>query len=69
MQAIGETTFDVLYLSTVITLGIIMMIKDKGKKEHFLFELMAVILGFGDAFRLIPRAWALCTTGLKDYTA
>ena len=30
MQAIGETVFDVIYLSTVITLGILMMIKGKG---------------------------------------
>lgn len=30
---------------------------------------MAVILGCGDAFHLVPRAVALCTTGLADYTA
>lgn len=29
---------------------------------------MAVVLGAGDAFHLIPRAWALCTTGLENYT-
>ena len=29
---------------------------------------MAVTLGCGDAFHLIPRAYALCTTGLQDYT-
>jgi hypothetical protein len=28
-----------------------------------------VVLGFGDAFHLIPRAIALCTTGLASYTA
>ena len=33
MQAMGETVFDVIYLSTVITLGILMMIKGKGQKE------------------------------------
>ncbi|WP_308542292.1 hypothetical protein [uncultured Oscillibacter sp.] len=31
--------------------------------------LMAVVLGAGDAFHLIPRAVALCTTGLEHYTA
>ena len=30
---------------------------------------MAVTLGCGDAFHLVPRALALCTTGLESYTA
>ena len=68
MQAIGETLFDVVYLVTVITLGIIMMTKGKGNKEYFLFGVMAVTLGFGDAFHLVPCALALCTTGLESYT-
>jgi hypothetical protein len=68
MQAIGETLFDVIYLFTVITIGIIMMNKGKGTKEYFLFGVMAVTLGCGDAFHLIPRALALCTTGLESYT-
>ena len=68
MQAIGETGFDVIYLTTVIVLGIIMMIKGKGRKEYFLFGVMAVTLGCGDAFHLVPRALALCTTGLESYT-
>ena len=68
MQAIGETVFDVIYLSTVITLGMIMMTKGKGQKEFFLFGVMAVTLGCGDAFHLVPRALALCTTGLENYT-
>ena len=29
---------------------------------------MAVVLGVGDSFHLIPRALALCTTGLESYT-
>lgn len=68
MQAIGETLFDVIYLVTVITIGIIMMVKSKGTKEYFLFGVMAVTLGSGDAFHLVPRALALCTTGLESYT-
>lgn len=69
MQAIFETLFDVVYLVTVITLGILMIRSSKGKKQYFLFGVMAVILGCGDAFHLIPRAIALCTTGLENYTA
>ena len=68
MQAIGETLFDIVYLVTVITLGIIMMTKGKGKKEYILFGVMAVTLGCGDAFHLVPRALALCTPGLESYT-
>ena len=29
---------------------------------------MAVVLGIGDSFHLVPRAIALCTTGLENYT-
>lgn len=68
MQAISETLFDAVYLLTVITIGITMMIRGKGAKEFFLFGIMAVTLGFGDAFHLVPRALALCTTGLESYT-
>ena len=68
MQAIGETLFDVIYLVTVITLGIIMIVKSKGMPEFKLFGIMAVTLGVGDSFHLVPRALALCTTGLENYT-
>ena len=68
MQAIGETLFDVIYLATVITLGIIMIVKSKGMPEFKLFGIMAVTLGVGDSFHLVPRALALCTTGLENYT-
>ncbi|MEF9853009.1 MAG: hypothetical protein RSB36_01135 [Hydrogenoanaerobacterium sp.] len=69
MQAIMETIFDIVYLSTVITLGILMIRNSKGRKQYFLYGIMAVILGCGDAFHLVPRALALCTTGLESYTA
>ena len=68
MQAIMETTFDVVYLITVVTLGIIMIMKNNGKKQYFLVGVMAVTLGVGDSFHLVPRAIALCTTGLENYT-
>lgn len=67
-QAIGETSFDVIYLVLVITIGIIMILKSKGVKQYLLFGIMAVTLGVGDSFHLIPRALALCTTGLESYT-
>lgn len=69
MQAIMETLFDAVYLVTVITLGIIMVKRSGDSRQFRLFGLMAIVLGCGDAFHLVPRAVALCTTGLENYTA
>ena len=69
MQAIFETLFDIVYLVTVITLGILMIRISRGEKQYLLYGIMAVTLGCGDAFHLVPRAIALCTTGLEHYTA
>ena len=69
MQAIFETLFDVVYLATVITLGVKMILGSGRCRQYRLFGAMAVTLGCGDAFHLVPRALALCTTGLKSYTA
>lgn len=69
MQAIFETLFDIVYLASVITVGILMIRGSEGQKQYLLFGIMAVTLGCGDAFHLIPRAAALCTTGLERYTS
>ena len=68
MQAIVETLFDTVYLISVITIGILMICKSKGNRQFTMFGMMAVLLGSGDAFHLIPRATALCTTGLESFT-
>lgn len=68
MQSVVETVFDAAYLITVITLGIL-MIRRSGQSSQFrLFGWMAVVLGGGDSFHLVPRAVALCTTGLENFT-
>ena len=69
MRAIAETGFDAIYLIAVITIGILMIRRCEGNQQYRLFGSMAVILGAGDAFHLVPRAVALCTTGVEDYTA
>ncbi|MCI2058228.1 MAG: hypothetical protein LKJ80_03365 [Oscillibacter sp.] len=69
MQAVFETLFDIVYLTTVITLGVGMLRGSGGRRQYQLYGVMAVTLGCGDAFHLVPRAVALCTTGLADYTA
>lgn len=68
MQAIVETLFDAVYLFSVITVGILMIRSSKGERQFRLFGWMAVVLGAGDSFHLVPRALALCTTGLENYT-
>lgn len=68
MQAIVETVFDAVYLISVVTIGIIMITKSKNNSQYKLFGIMAVVLGAGDAFHLVPRALALCTTGLDNFT-
>jgi hypothetical protein len=69
MQAIFETLFDIAYLTTVIYLGIVMIRRSGGRRQYLLFGIMAVTLGCGDAFHLVPRAIALCTDGLAAWTA
>lgn len=68
MQAIIETLFDVCYLLSVITIGIRMVKSSKNSRQFKLFGWMAIVLGAGDSFHLIPRMIALCTTGLENFT-
>ena len=68
MQGIMESLFDVVYLSTVTFIGIYMMKNSNGNKQYKLFGFMAIVLGVGDAFHLIPRMVALLTTGLNSFT-
>lgn len=62
MREIGEIIFDGIYLCGVLTLGMT-MIRQSPKGTFRLFGIMAVVLGLGDAFHLIPRMYALATTG------
>ena len=67
-QAIGETVFDILYLSFALLAGLTMLAKGTTplvKKAG----LMAALLGAGDAFHLVPRSYALWTAGLEANTA
>lgn len=52
-MAILESIFDITYLSIVIALGIRLLIVQS--REAKLFGVMAILLGVGDAFHLIPR--------------
>ena len=52
-MAIFESIFDLMYLALVIGLGIRLLI-EKGKITK-MFGIMAILLGFGDSFHLLPR--------------
>ncbi len=63
MQAIMEPLFEIPYLVGVVTLGILILRKAAGRKAFLFFGIMAIVLGCGDAFHLVPRMAALLTTG------
>ena len=54
MRAIIETVFDIFYLAAVVTVGIRMIRGSKSGSQFKLFGLMAVVLGAGDSFHLVP---------------
>lgn len=59
-QAYGETAFDICYLVCVLCLGgwYITSALAGNKAVVFLYGSMALVLGIGDAFHLIPRIFA-----------
>ncbi len=69
MQAIMETIFDIAYLATVLTLGILLIVKSEKGALTQKFGVMAVVLGGGDAFHLVPRMIALWTSGMEANAA
>ena len=54
MKVYGETIFDIAYLLTAIILGIKMLSKSKEPLGK-LMGTATLVLGFGDAFHLVPR--------------
>ena len=62
MQAIFESLFDIVYLVTIITMGFILVGQGQTKVLKN-YGIMALVLGFGDAFHLVPRMYALLTDG------
>ena len=65
MQAIAETLFDAFYLTSVSYMGIVMIRRADPKSQYRLIGWMALVLGFGDAFHLVSRVYALWTTGIE----
>lgn len=67
-QAAAETVFDILYLGFAIFAGITMLVKGNRSLVKKV-GLMTVLLGAGDSFHLVPRAYSLWTTGLEANAA
>lgn len=64
IQGIMELLFDAAYLIFALIVGIYLIVKGTGKFFK-LFGVMAVVLSSGDSFHLVPRVYALLTTGLE----
>lgn len=64
-----EPIFHVFYLVSVFYMSIKMLSRGKDSKILKLFGIMGFTLGFGDSFHLIPRIYALLTTGLEAHAA
>lgn len=68
MKELFETAFYLLYLVIVITSGIIMVRRCHGRKQYRFLAVSAILLGTGDAFYLLPRAYALSMENLENNT-
>ena len=68
-QALAESIFDVLYLTFAMVIGIFLIVKGGKGTLVQKFGIMALVLGAGDSFHLVPRAISLWTTGLEANAA
>lgn len=59
--AIVEIIFDIAYLLFAISAGIFLLLKGNENMAVILYGMLAVILGCGDAFHLLPRVYSLFT--------
>lgn len=64
-----ETIFDAAYLGTVYVSAILLCLSAAPGSLRWLFGMMALILGAGDSFHIVPRVYALWDRGTKDHTA
>lgn len=64
--AIGEIIFDIGYLIFAMFAGISMVIRGGNNQVLFLFGVLALILGIGDAFHLLPRIYSLSTGRMEQ---
>ena len=54
-MGIFESVFDIVYLLFDLTAGVIFLVKGNGERLFVLYGILALLLGAGDAFHLVPR--------------
>lgn len=65
-MAITEAVFDISYLLFAITAGIVMIVSSRGETGILLYGIMAVTLGAGDAFHLVPRIYGQLSGKMEE---
>ncbi|KAK8805500.1 hypothetical protein WA158_002156 [Blastocystis sp. Blastoise] len=63
-----EVVFDIAYLITIFTMSILMFVKPKTNLAYKGFGLMALLLGLGDSFHLVPRIIANIKNDFESMT-
>ena len=68
MRIIFESLFDILYLLFAIGCGVYLLTRRQSSAGSRQLGWMALILGGGDAFHLLPRVWGFWHGGLEHFT-
>lgn len=67
IPAISEIVFDMAYLIFVVLAGSWLLIQAEGDRLVVLYGAMTLLLGFGDAFHLLPRICSLWTDSMDSH--
>lgn len=65
-MAVTESVFDILYLLFAIIAGIVMIVSARQNFGLLLYGIMALTLGVGDAFHLVPRICGQLTGKMEE---
>lgn len=66
MQKIFEPILHIVYLFMIIMLSRYFIINSVGKRYYKIFGSLSLLLGLADVFYLIPRMYAILTSGIED---
>lgn len=66
MQKIFEPIIQIAYLTIVFLISSYMYRNSVGEKIYKVFATLALILGISDSIYIIPRMYAVLTTGIED---
>ncbi|MGM0396952.1 MAG: hypothetical protein ACQEP4_07840 [Bacillota bacterium] len=66
MQKVIEPLGFLIYIILLLYMGVYIYRNHKCNKVHMIFGSMALTLAIGEALYIIPRTYALLTTGLED---